>query len=594
MGHVRKGRIRNRIFFVILIGLVPVVVTAVLGVRAVRDSHRNDVARLESAVLTQKAQEVSNYIDGQILGQTRVLMPHGPGIGVATSAQKFVLGETLRILPFLESESFVTLMGQESARLDLLHKDGYPASELRDMSAMPEFRAARAGNYYISPISYAPRGPIVTFASPVKDDNGDTIAIVVGEANLSQVQDIVSQGKIGETGYLYLVDEKGLVIGGGGPFGGAVSQAGTSGVATFPIVVKTIGGEDSLTAESQATYASVSGEPVVAAAKYLSQYHWGLVAEWPTKEADGIIDTLFVENAIALLAVLFLAFGSSLFLAAYIVRPVRKLKEGAERVAAGKFNQGVSISTGDELEDLGESFNDMVQGLKRLEELKDEFVFIAAHELRTPVSAMKGYLTLILDGTTGAVTEKTKEYIGKVIASDNRLVQLVNDLLEVARSEAGRLTIKGTAIDIVPPIKSVLDELKSLADEKSVKLVYEPPQNIQKVMGDADRIKEVVVNLVGNSIKYMGGAGTVTILHEVNDGNLITHVADTGFGISKDAQAKLFEKFYRVQTEKTRDITGTGLGLFIVKEIIEKMNGKIWVESEAGKGSTFSFSLPTA
>ena len=107
-------------------------------------------------------------------------------------------------------------------------------------------------------------------------------------------------------------------------------------------------------------------------------------------------------------------------------------------------------------------------GLKQLEQLKDEFVFIAAHELRTPVAAMKGYLQLILDGTTGAIPDATRAFIEKVIASNQRLIQLVNDLLEVARSQAGRLTIKVAPVDIAPPIASTLDELKSLADEKGV------------------------------------------------------------------------------------------------------------------------------
>jgi signal transduction histidine kinase len=261
----------------------------------------------------------------------------------------------------------------------------------------------------------------------------------------------------------------------------------------------------------------------------------------------------------------------------------------------------VSIQTGDELEELGDSFNTMVLGLKELEQLKDEFVFIAAHELRTPVAAMKGYLTLILEGQTGGVNDQTKLFIEKVLGSNQRLIQLVNDLLEVARSQAGRLTIKVAPTDLRPPLRSVFDELKSLADEKSIKMIYEPPDDLPNVLADADRIKEVGVNLVGNSIKYIGdddtrGAarGTITITHEKKDRSIITRFADTGLGISKEAQARLFEKFYRVQTEKTRDITGTGLGLFIVKEIIEKMNGTISVESEEGKGTTFIMTLPMA
>jgi len=127
-----------------------------------------------------------------------------------------------------------------------------------------------------------------------------------------------------------------------------------------------------------------------------------------------------------------------------------------------------------------------------------------------------------------------------------------------------------------------------------MELRYEIPEGLPKVLADQDRIKEVVVNLVGNAIKYNAEGGHVWVAHEVKGREVITRVNDDGFGISKEAQAKLFEKFYRVQTDKTRDITGTGLGLFIVKEIIEKMNGKIFVESEEGRGSVFGFSLPAA
>jgi signal transduction histidine kinase len=123
-------------------------------------------------------------------------------------------------------------------------------------------------------------------------------------------------------------------------------------------------------------------------------------------------------------------------------------------------------------------------------------------------------------------------------------------------------------------------------------MIYDPAVDLPNVFADAERIKEVMINLVGNAIKYMGGPGTITITHEREGNNIITHIADTGLGISEEAQKELFKKFYRVQTDKTKDISGTGLGLFIVKEIIEKMNGTMFVVSQEGKGSTFSFSLP--
>ncbi len=592
MSHEHKGKLRIRIFLVILGGLIPAIVIAVLGVYAVKESHREDVARLESAVLAEKAEEIAGYVNGMnLLGQTRIVAPYLNNLTLSTSAEKFAITNTLGVVASLDAESFVDLSGKETVHVDRAHPDGYAAADLQDVSATPEFRAARAGAYYVSPVSYAPRGPFITFASPVKNDTGDIIAVVMGKAYLDQLENIVASGTIGTTGYLYLVDTNGAIAAGGGPL---TARAGGIDVASESIVRDVLNGRDRLAAADLETYPNIAGANVIAAAKSIPQFGWGLIAEWPTSEADSLVNSLFARDALLFAAVLLVVFAASLILAAYIVRPIKKLQEGTARVAQGKFNEGVLIATGDELEDLGESFNNMVQGLKQLEALKDEFVFIAAHELKTPVAAMKGYLSLILDGTTGAIPDATKQYIEKVIASDNRLVQLVNDLLEVARSQAGRLTIKVTPTDLAPPISSVLDELKSLADEKSVKTIYEPPAGLPKALADADRIKEVMVNLVGNAIKYMGGSGTITITHEIKEGKIITRVADTGLGMSKEAQAKLFQKFYRVQTEKTRDITGTGLGLFIVKQIIEKMGGEIWVESEEGKGSAFSFSLPEA
>lgn len=598
MERAPTGKLRNRIFLVVAIGLAPLAAAAALGIVVVQNSHREDVARLEAAVLNEKAQEVNDYVTGDILGHPRVITPSGGGVENSTAAQMFTINETMHFLPFLEAESFVDLSGKETVRVDRDNPDGYPDAELRDVSATPGFRAARTGNYYIGPVSYSAANPSVTFSSPVKDDAGNVVAVITGDADLTQVQTIIAEGTIGTTGYLYLVDAEGTVIGGGGPMN-APGAAATTSVANTPIIQKLLAGNDLLTADTQMQYQNISGTPVIAAAKYLPAFGWGLVAEWPAGEANAIVNSLLLRSALALAAVLLIVLITSFLLAAYIVRPIKKLQEGAARVAQGDFNEGVYIRTGDELQSLGNSFNDMVQGLKQLQALKDEFVFIAAHELRTPVAAMKGYLSLILDGTAGAITEPTRAYIEKVIASDNRLVQLVGDLLEVARSEAGRLTIKVAPTDLAPPIQSVLDELKSLADEKSVRMVYAPDANLPKVMADPDRIKEVMVNLVGNAIKYMGGAGTVTITHELataaagGTNTLVTHVADTGLGIAKGAQEKLFEKFYRVQTEKTQDITGTGLGLFIVREIMEKMGGTIWVASEEGKGSIFSFSLPT-
>jgi len=236
----------------------------------------------------------------------------------------------------------------------------------------------------------------------------------------------------------------------------------------------------------------------------------------------------------------------------------------------------------------------MMRGLKEFQQLKDEFVFIAAHELRTPVTAIRGYLSMIEDGDAGPVPPKIKEYLDPVMQSNMRLVTLVNDLLEVARQEAGRITIQTVKIDnLGMSISAVIKELKPLADEKQITVLYDD-RAVKPVMADESRVKEIIVNLLSNAVKYTLGSGKVSIWHDTRENMLVTHVKDSGIGIPKEAQAKLFEKFYRVQDERLRHVTGTGLGLFIIKQLIEKMGGKIWFVSEPGQGTTFSFSLPLA
>lgn len=441
--------------------------------------------------------------------------------------------------------------------------------------------------------------------------------------NINLDTGVVVEAKLGERGYLYLVDLEGRLIAGGGPFKGvadgtdlnsinivsALLEKGKSSEAGWKISVALEGeesavtaGRDFLGAEGQQRYKNFFGEGVVAAGRFLPKYGWGLVAEWPEAEADASVNELIYNSTLISVSVFAAAALASILLAILIVRPIKALERGTEKVAQGKFDEEVKIKTGDELEELGEAFNKMTAGLRRLEELKEEFIFVAAHELRTPVVAIKGYLALVLDGTTGEVGEKTREFIQKVIRSNDRLIQLVDDLLEVSRSEAGRLKIEVSSIDIVEPIRQVLAELEKMAEEKGIEVRHKILPNMPKAFADPDRVKEVMINLLGNAIKYIGlqvgGVNKprkVMVSHELAGNALITHVRDTGLGMSDEAQKGLFEKFYRIPREEVRGITGTGLGLFIVKEIIEKMGGKVWAYSEGeGKGSTFSFSLPLA
>ncbi|HUZ92564.1 MAG TPA: sensor histidine kinase [Candidatus Paceibacterota bacterium] len=586
-----RGKLRNKLFVVIaIVSVVPIVFVGALSWFSLTASHRVDVANLEDALLAEKLNEVRGTLQGLVAElQPNVIANNAQAIeatGPILLAQVFAAGKQFG----LQSVSLVGLDGREVGSISAAYPQGAPTSTFADMSAASWFADVRGGKAYVSDeVDFSGSDPAITIAAPVKNQSGSAAFILTGTFALSAVEGAIRDAVLGDTGYLYLVDRNGKVI--ASSVNGPAQTADVSGMG---IVKEVIQGKDFSGSDGQTRYVNFMGNPVVAAGRFVPQFGWGILAEWPAHEADASVNDILYKDLIVLGAAIAAVIAAGILLANLIVRPVRTLERGTELVAEGKFDTEVKIGTHDELEELGAAFNSMTAGLKRLEELKNEFVFIAAHELRTPVAAMKGYLTLILQGLAGTVDDTAKAFIEKVVKSNDRLAQLVNDLLEVSRSENGKLVIKVAPTDIAEPIKSVLSELQSLADKAQVRMVYEPPANLPRALADADRLKEVTMNLVGNAIKYMGHPGTITIANELTANELITHVSDTGLGISKEAQAKLFEKFYRVQTDYTKDIQGTGLGLFIVKEIIEKMNGKIWVGSEEGRGSVFIFSLPIA
>jgi two-component system CheB/CheR fusion protein len=173
---------------------------------------------------------------------------------------------------------------------------------------------------------------------------------------------------------------------------------------------------------------------------------------------------------------------------------------------------------------------------------------------------------------------------------NQRLADLVDDLLNVNRIEEGRIEIKPVSLDLDAVITDVVKEMGQLAKEKNIELIY-TNQKTAYVLADPEKTKQILINLVGNAIKYTE-KGKVEIITEEKPDDVICHVKDTGLGISSEAQKKLFDKFYRVKTEKTRSITGTGLGLWITKKLVEMMDGSIGVKSSEGQGSDFYFSLP--
>jgi len=229
--------------------------------------------------------------------------------------------------------------------------------------------------------------------------------------------------------------------------------------------------------------------------------------------------------------------------------------------------------------------------LKELDGLKSEFISNVSHELRTPLTAISGSIDLILNTFSDEISDGVKRLLNITKNNSDRLVKLVNEILDFSKIEAGVLIISKGEIDISFLVRQTIEELRTLADEKKLSLNSEVPNEPIYVMADSNRIKQVIVNLIGNSLKFTKEGG-ITVGVRLLEKEVVVFVKDTGIGIPEESKNKIFERFYRVDCSLKKETSGFGIGLSLCKSIVEAHNGKIWFESKLGEGSTFYFSLP--
>ena len=265
-----------------------------------------------------------------------------------------------------------------------------------------------------------------------------------------------------------------------------------------------------------------------------------------------------------------------------------KGKQTYINLLAGQIKEGVSVNLGCilTLHDVSEE--------KQLDEMKLDFVSMAAHELRTPLTAIKSYLYIFLRDYIKSMDANQTSILSRINIATQRLVSLVENLLNVSRIEKGTLTLSLTSLDWVKNIDEEIAEIIDQANDKKITLEFIKPQSFINVIADTFRINEVVSNLLANAVAYTARGGKITVWLERKGNEVITHIQDTGEGIPPEALPHLFTKFFRVSGILEQGSKGTGLGLYIAKSIVELHQGRIWVQSTLGKGSTFSFSLRSA
>lgn len=223
---------------------------------------------------------------------------------------------------------------------------------------------------------------------------------------------------------------------------------------------------------------------------------------------------------------------------------------------------------------------------------KSEFVSTVSHELRTPMTAIKGYTDLLYSGAAGPISAEQRRFLSTIKSNTDRLTALINDLLDISRMETGRVRFEPRPLQIGGVIADVVNVLAGQAEAKQQRLSYDIAAGLPDIMGDRDRLNQVLTNLIGNAIRYTPEGGEIVVRAYPVEKAVRVDVQDTGIGIAPEDLGHIFERFYRADHPLVQETRGTGLGLYIVKMFVEMHGGRIWVESELGKGSTFTFILP--
>jgi two-component system phosphate regulon sensor histidine kinase PhoR len=301
--------------------------------------------------------------------------------------------------------------------------------------------------------------------------------------------------------------------------------------------------------------------------------------------------------AVGLLAIVILLLVSSQ-LAKRITEPIRRIAATADAIRDGDVRRRVHVTSTDEIGVLATGINDMaeklgndIEQLRKLERVRSEFLANVSHELRTPIFSIQGFLETLLDGAVDD-PQVNREFLEKAHNHATRLNALLSDLIEISRIESGEMKMSSRYFPLREFLDQIVGEMQPQAARKSLSLSFEPTIPIDdKVFGDRERLKQAMINLIDNAIKYTEPGGSITVRASREGARAAIQVQDTGCGIPKEHHGRIFERFYRVDRARSREVGGTGLGLAIVKHIVEAHGGTVRVESEVGRGSSFTFSL---
>jgi signal transduction histidine kinase len=296
---------------------------------------------------------------------------------------------------------------------------------------------------------------------------------------------------------------------------------------------------------------------------------------------------LGISSLVGLLGIIFLAYTT--------LRPLRELLRGIRSISQDRSSEPIRVRSKDEFGELAGAFNEMATRLKQEEQMRSDFISMLSHEIRTPLTSIRESVNMIAEEVMGTINERQRKFLEIASSEIGRIGKLLNHLMQVSRLGSGAIKIRPLSVQTSALVSKCIDGLISSAEAKRIKIDTAIPEAIPWVRGDPEHLQQVFVNLLGNAIKFSPPGSEVRVRIDANKGapDVKFSISDNGPGIQQEEQSLIFNKYYQARRVRSH-MDGVGLGLHITKQIVEAHGGKLWVESEIGKGSTFAFILPAA
>ncbi|MGI8636539.1 MAG: GAF domain-containing sensor histidine kinase, partial [Segetibacter sp.] len=343
--------------------------------------------------------------------------------------------------------------------------------------------------------------------------------------------------------------------------------------------------------------------------KMLHKHHQNIVIYDEIEDENSHVKLMMRQLEIAVIASLstrnekigYVIFGNKRTGTAFTSQDIKLFNTVSRQLAIALQNterfeeiQSFNATLQSKVEDATQALRRTNKKLVALDDAKDEFISMASHQLRTPLTSIKGYISMLLEGDLGKLNETQKKALKESFDSSQRMVFLISDFLNVSRIRTGRFIIEPTPTNLCEIVSSELSQLNDMARVRQVSLSFTPPKSFPVVMLDENKIRQVMMNMIDNAIFYTPSGGTITISLEINKQELAFKVIDNGIGVPTADKHRLFTKFFRASNAQRARPDGTGLGLFMAQKVVHEQGGKVIFESVETKGSTFCFHFPLA